>query len=151
LSTPTGQTAKDIAKILALLEQYALRAEKQDRIPSWLAALEAIIGELVLEISRANDRHERQIDLIYQALLLIYGNQTHSTKAKSVFDTIQLSTDKMALFRALGEEMDTLRILNERASRVGGVDNLSIADIKNIERVEQSIERLREEIKRIDT
>jgi len=146
-----SQFAKDIAKILALLEQYALRAESLDRVPNWLAALEAIIGELVLEVSRANDRHEKQIDLIYQALLLIYGNQLHSTKAKSLFDTIQLSTDKMALFRALGEEVDTLRILNERASRVGGVDHLSISDIKDIDRIEKSIARLREEIKRIDT
>ena len=91
-----------------------------------------------------NDRQEERDHLTYQALLLIYGQQLHTPRARQVFDTVQLQSDKMALAKLLGQEVRNINKYREQEAMYGGEAPVRLLNL--IEETELRIKRLKEEL-----
>ena len=140
----------DIQKLLAtyreLLERSARQGELIDGIPTQFTSLEAVIREYIFEESRANDEIIRQLDTINRALLMIYGQQLHSTTARKAFDTIQISVDKMDLLKMFREENENLNYAKLMIAQQGGELSAELRWIKIRDKSAEAVERIKQEL-----
>ena len=141
---------QDINKLLAtyreLLERTARQGELIDGIPNQFASLESVIREYIYEESRANDEIVKQLNTINQALLLIYGQQLHSTAARKAFDTIQISADRMDLLKMFKEENENLNYAKLMIAQQGGELSAELIWLKRRDKASEAVEKIKQEL-----